>query len=111
MGLSGMGDLVVACFSRYSRNRRVGERLARGESLSRIIDSMGTTAEGVPTTQMSSCPPNADAVEYASAWELAAKTKIETPIIHSVYSILYEKLPPTEAVNRLLSRDLRPEAD
>jgi glycerol-3-phosphate dehydrogenase (NAD(P)+) len=96
-GLSGMGDLVVTCFSRYSRNRRVGERLARGESLSRIIDSMGTTAEGVPTTQ--------------SAWELAAKTKVETPIIHSVYSILYEKLPPTEAVNRLLSRDLRAEAD
>ena len=96
-GLSGMGDLVVTCFSRYSRNRRVGERLARGESLSRIIDSMGTTAEGVPTTQ--------------SAWELAAKTKVETPIIQAVYSILYEKLPPTEAVNRLLSRDLRPEAD
>jgi len=96
-GLSGMGDLVVTCFSRYSRNRRVGERLARGESLSRIIDSMGTTAEGVPTTQ--------------SAWELAAKTNVETPIIHSVYSILYEKLPPTEAVNRLLSRGLRPEAD
>ncbi|MBV8215337.1 MAG: NAD(P)-dependent glycerol-3-phosphate dehydrogenase [Verrucomicrobia bacterium] len=96
-GLSGMGDLVVTCFSRYSRNRRVGERLARGESLSRIIDSMGTTAEGVPTTQ--------------SAWELAAKTDVETPIIHSVYSILYEKLPPSEAVNRLLTRGLRPEAD
>jgi glycerol-3-phosphate dehydrogenase (NAD(P)+) len=42
---------------------------------------------------------------------VAAKVKVETPIIHSVYSILYEKLPPTEAVNRLLSRDLRPEAD
>jgi glycerol-3-phosphate dehydrogenase (NAD(P)+) len=96
-GLSGMGDLVVTCFSRYSRNRRVGERLARGESLSRIVDSMGTTAEGVPTSR--------------SAWELATQTKVETPIIHSVYSILYEKLPPTEAVNRLLSRDLRPEAD
>ena len=49
---------------------------------------MGTTAEGVPTTQ--------------SAWELAAKTKVEAPIIHSVYSMIYEKLPPTEAVNRLL---------
>jgi glycerol-3-phosphate dehydrogenase (NAD(P)+) len=96
-GLSGMGDLVVTCFSRHSRNRRVGERLARGESLSRIIESMGTTAEGVPTTQ--------------SAWELAAQTKVETPIIHAVYSILYEKLPPAKAVNRLLSRGLRPEAD
>jgi glycerol-3-phosphate dehydrogenase (NAD(P)+) len=96
-GLSGMGDLVVTCFSRYSRNRRVGERLARGESLTRIIESMGTTAEGVPTTR--------------SAWELAGRAKAETPIIHAVYSILHEKLPPTEAVNLLLSRDLRPEVD
>lgn len=96
-GLSGMGDLVVTCFSRYSRNRRVGERLARGESLTRIIESMGTTAEGVPTTR--------------SAWELAARAKVEAPIIQAVYSILYDKLPPTEAMNRLLSRGLRPEAD
>jgi glycerol-3-phosphate dehydrogenase (NAD(P)+) len=96
-GLSGMGDLVVTCFSRHSRNRRAGERLSRGESLTRIIESMGTTAEGIPTTQ--------------SAWELAAKAKVETPIIQAVYSILYERLPPTQAVNRLLSRDLRPEAD
>jgi glycerol-3-phosphate dehydrogenase (NAD(P)+) len=96
-GLSGMGDLVVTCFSRHSRNRRVGERLARGESLSRIIESMGTTAEGVPTTQ--------------SAWELAAQTKVETPIIQVIYSILYEKLRPAEAVNHLLSRDLKAEVD
>jgi glycerol-3-phosphate dehydrogenase (NAD(P)+) len=54
-------------------------------------------AEGVPTTQ--------------SGWELAAKTKVETPIMHSIYSILYEKLPPADAVNRLLTRGLRPEAD
>ncbi len=96
-GLSGMGDLVVTCFSRYSRNRRVGERLARGESLTRIIESMGTTAEGVPTTR--------------SAWELAARAKVDAPIIQAVYSILYDRLPPTEAMNRLLSRGLRPEAD
>jgi glycerol-3-phosphate dehydrogenase (NAD(P)+) len=95
-GLSGVGDLVVTCFSRYSRNRRVGERLARGESLTRIIESMGTTAEGVPTTR--------------SAWELAARAKVDAPIIQAVYSILYDKLSPTEAMNRLLSRDLRPEA-
>ena len=96
-GLSGMGDLVVTCFSRHSRNRRVGERLARGESLTRIIESMGTTAEGVPTTR--------------SAWELARQAKVDTPIIDAVYSILHERLPPGEAVNLLLSRDLRPEID
>jgi glycerol-3-phosphate dehydrogenase (NAD(P)+) len=96
-GLSGMGDLVVTCFSRHSRNRRVGERLARGESLARITESMGTTAEGIPTTQ--------------SAWELGVEAKVEMPIIQAIYSILYERLPPTQAVDRLLSRDLRPEAD
>src|SRR5260370_26336973 len=48
-GLSGMGDLVVTCFSRYSRNRIVGERLARGGSLTQITESSGTTPGGGPT--------------------------------------------------------------
>jgi glycerol-3-phosphate dehydrogenase (NAD(P)+) len=62
------------------------------------VGGWGTAlAEGVPTTQ--------------SGWELAAKAKVETPIMHSIYSILYEKLPPADAVNRLLTRGLRPEAD
>jgi glycerol-3-phosphate dehydrogenase (NAD(P)+) len=58
---------------------------------------MGTTAEGVPNTQ--------------SARELATNAKIESPIIQAIYSILYEGLPPGEALNRLLSRGLKPEAD
>jgi glycerol-3-phosphate dehydrogenase (NAD(P)+) len=96
-GLSGVGDLVVTCFGRHSRNRRVGERLGRGETLGQIQHSMQMVAEGVPTTK--------------SARECALKLEVKTPIIDEVYSILYENAPPSEAIERLLKRELRPEED
>jgi len=88
---------MVTCFGRHSRNRRVGERLGRGETLDQILQSMQMVAEGIPTTR--------------SAWECAQKLEITTPIIDEVYSILYENVPPSEAIERLLKRDLRPEED
>jgi glycerol-3-phosphate dehydrogenase (NAD(P)+) len=96
-GLSGMGDLVGTCFSQHSRNRRVGERLARGEPLNQIVESMGTVAEGIPTAR--------------SAIHLCKRLGLETPIITEVHSILYQSIPPAEAMQRLLSRELRPEED
>ena len=66
-GLSGIGDLMVTCFSRHSRNRAVGERLGKGERLADIIASMNMVAEGVPTTY--------------SAYECARRSGVETPII------------------------------
>jgi len=96
-GLSGMGDLVGTCFSRHSRNRRVGERLARGEPLNQIVESMGTVAEGIPTAR--------------SAIQLCERLSIETPIISEVHSILHQSTPPAETMQRLLARDLRPEED
>jgi glycerol-3-phosphate dehydrogenase (NAD(P)+) len=96
-GLSGVGDLVVTCFGRHSRNRMVGERLGRGETLKQIQESMQMVAEGVPTTK--------------SARECAQKLRIKTPIIDEVYSILYEKIHPSAAIERLLGRELRPEED
>jgi glycerol-3-phosphate dehydrogenase (NAD(P)+) len=96
-GLSGVGDLVGTSFSRHSRNRRVGERLARGEPLDHINESMGTVAEGIPTTR--------------SAIQFGEKLAVEIPIIREVYSILYGSTPPAEAMQRLLARDLRPEED
>lgn len=51
-GLSGMGDLVVTCTSRHSRNRSVGERLGRGERLADIMGSMKMVAEGVWNAQV-----------------------------------------------------------
>jgi glycerol-3-phosphate dehydrogenase (NAD(P)+) len=97
LGLSGAGDLIVTCFSQHSRNRRVGERLGRGESLAAITASMTMVAEGIPTT--------------TSASECAARLQIETPIIDQVRAILGGKKPPLHAMRELLGRDPKPEAE
>ena len=73
-GLSGMGDLTVSCFSQQSRNRTLGERIARGEPLENVLAS--ATAEGYPTAR--------------SAKALAARLGVPTPIIDEVHAMLYE---------------------
>lgn len=94
-GLSGIGDLMVTCFSKHSRNRLVGERLARGESIGAISASMRMVAEGVPTTY--------------SAFECARRLGIETPIIDQIKLLLDGALSPKEALGALLARDPRAE--
>lgn len=94
-GLSGIGDLMVTCFSKHSRNRSVGERLGKGESLGHIVSSTSMVAEGVPTTY--------------SAHECARKLGVETPIIDSVRLILDGTFSPAEAMSALLSRDPKSE--
>jgi len=94
-GLSGMGDLMVTCFSRHSRNRAVGERLGRGERLEAIADSMQMIAEGVPTT--------------ASAYECARRFGLQTPIIDAVYGLIYEGKSPKEVLLEILSREPKAE--
>lgn len=94
-GLSGAGDLMVTCYSDQSRNRTVGKRLGRGESLTQITASMKMVAEGIPTTR--------------SAYECARKLNIDTPIIDQVYAMLYEAKTPTQALEELLRRDQKAE--
>ena len=94
-GLSGVGDLIATCFSLHSRNRRVGERLGRGESLGQITSAMQMVAEGVPTTK--------------GAYECARKLDIETPIIDQVYAVLYEGKAPAQGLQELLQRDQKAE--
>jgi glycerol-3-phosphate dehydrogenase (NAD(P)+) len=96
-GLSGAGDLIVTCFSRHSRNRRVGERIGRGEHLIKIQSSMRMVAEGVPTAR--------------SVKECATRLGVMIPIINEVNSILYENALPASAMERLISRAFRPEED
>ena len=96
-GLSGMGDLVVTCFSRHSRNRAVGERLGRGESIRQILDSMEQVAEGVWTC--------------STARAVAAQLNISVPITDEVYGVIYEGKDPRAAVQALMTRDPRPERD
>ena len=96
-GLSGVGDLMVTCFSRYSRNRKVGERLGRGESPAEIQASMKMVAEGVPTT--------------LGAWQCAERNGIEAPITRQIHSVLYNGKPPHEAMWELLGRPPKAESD
>jgi glycerol-3-phosphate dehydrogenase (NAD(P)+) len=94
-GLSGAGDLIATCFSQLSRNRRVGERLGRGETLEQIVASTQTVAEGIPTAK--------------SAFECARRLQIETPIIDQIYSVVHEGKPPADAMQALLARDQKAE--
>lgn len=94
-GLSGVGDLIVTCYSERSRNHTVGERLGRGESLDQVKASMKMVAEGIPTTR--------------SAWECARRLNVSTPITNAVYAVLYEKKQPLVALEELLGREPKPE--
>jgi glycerol-3-phosphate dehydrogenase (NAD(P)+) len=94
-GLSGAGDLIATCFSRHSRNRRVGEQLGRGQTLQQITSGMQMVAEGIPTTK--------------GAYECARRLNIDTPIVDQVYALLYEGKAPVQAMQELLERDQKAE--
>jgi len=96
-GLSGVGDLIVTCFSEHSRNHRVGLALGKGQTLEEAVASLGMVAEGVPNT--------------LSIHDAARKAGVRTPIIDAVYGILYKGKPAAKAMHELLTRDPRPEAD
>jgi glycerol-3-phosphate dehydrogenase (NAD(P)+) len=94
-GLSGLGDLTVTCFSELSRNRGFGERLGRGESVEKVLATTSNVAEGHPTAR--------------SAFQLARKLNVETPIIDEVFAMLYEGKHIGDALRDLMSRDPKPE--
>jgi glycerol-3-phosphate dehydrogenase (NAD(P)+) len=95
-GLSGIGDLIVTCTSKHSRNRRVGEELGKGKSMDDILKDMGhSVAEGVKTTE--------------SAWKLAREHNVVTPIIDETYAVLYQNADPRKALLRLMTRDAKEE--
>ena len=94
-GLSGVGDLVVTCYSERSRNHTVGKRLGRGEPLHEITASTRMVAEGISNAR--------------SACECARRLKIDTPIIEQVYAMLYEQKPPLAALKELLGREQKAE--
>lgn len=94
-GLSGLGDLMVTCFSKLSRNRAFGERCGRGENPADVAASMDAIAEGYPTAR--------------SAYQLARRHDVTTPIIAEVYAMLYEGKDVRRGVRDLMSRDLKAE--
>lgn len=94
-GLSGLGDLMVTCFSKHSRNRAFGERCGRGEKPADVAASMDAIAEGYPTAR--------------SAYKLARRHDVTTPIIDEVFAMLYDGKDVRQGVRDLMSRDLKAE--
>ena len=94
-GLAGMGDMIVTCISKYSRNRRVGKELGKGRRIDDVIAEMNMVAEGVKTSK-----PILELGREADAW---------MPITEGVVSVLYEGKTPDEMVTDILSRAPVPE--
>ena len=94
-GLSGIGDLIVTCASKHSRNRHVGECLGRGQKLKQILDEMTMVAEGVPTVK--------------AVYEQAKAKNISMPILEATYNILYKDADATSMVTELMERTLKEE--
>lgn len=96
-GLAGMGDLVLTCTGSLSRNRQVGLEIGRGAILPEVLSGRETVAEGVITTE--------------SAKELADARGVEMPIVQAVHRVLFEHQPARQALEALMSRELRGERD
>jgi len=94
-GLSGLGDLMVTCFSKLSRNRGFGERLGKGEKAEAIVANMTAVAEGYPTAR--------------AARELARQRNVITPVIDEVYAVLYESKDARQALQDLTTRESKAE--
>ena len=94
-GLAGIGDLVLTCTGKLSRNRYVGFKIGEGKSLEEIVSAMKMVAEGITTT--------------LSVHQLARREKTEMPICEQVYQVLYRKKEPRAALQDLMSRKLKKE--
>ncbi|MGQ9671687.1 MAG: NAD(P)H-dependent glycerol-3-phosphate dehydrogenase [Candidatus Aminicenantales bacterium] len=94
-GLAGMGDLVLTCTAKLSRNYHVGYELGKGRRLSEILASTRMVAEGVPTA--------------ISVRQLASREGVEMPISAEVYRVLHENKSPRESLKDLMARELKVE--
>lgn len=94
-GLAGMGDLVLTCTGPLSRNRTVGERLGKGESLADVTRDMSAVAEGIETAH--------------AVVELAEQQGVDMPIAREVSAILRGERKPLDAVRNLMVREPRSE--
>jgi len=96
-GLSGLGDLTTTCVSQYSRNRWLGEEIAKGKSLKEILKETDMVVEGVVTAR--------------SAFDLAKKYNVDMPITCEIYKVLYENKDPKKAVHDLMTRSPKIEGE
>lgn len=90
-GLTGLGDLIVTCDSKHSRNRRCGILIGEGMKVSEAIEEVGMVVEGITTTE--------------ATYELACKLNVEMPITEAIYKVIEGKINALEAVDILMGRD------
>ena len=91
-GLSGMGDLIVTCASKHSRNRRAGVLIGKGYTLDEAIQEVNMVVEG--------------AVSAKAAYALTQKYNVDAPIIEAVNKVLFEGMEPLDAMKNLMKRRL-----
>lgn len=94
-GLAGLGDLSTTCISPVSRNRTLGEKIAKGQKLEDIVNSTSSIIEGATTAE--------------AVYQLSKKYKVDMPIASAVYRILYEGLDPMEALREMMEREKKAE--
>lgn len=94
-GLAGLGDLITTAMSRHSRNRHVGEGIGQGRPLAVVLGEMVMVAEGVTTAR--------------AARDLGRAHDVELPITEQVCAMLFEDRSPREALQSLMTRDLKSE--
>ncbi|MCF7923599.1 MAG: NAD(P)-dependent glycerol-3-phosphate dehydrogenase [Candidatus Izimaplasma sp.] len=94
-GLVGIGDLIVTCMSKFSRNYSAGLMIGEGDNLKTSLSKMTMVVEGVKTCK--------------TAYFLAKELKIQTPIINAVYNVLFNEIEPEIEIAKLMARDLKSE--
>lgn len=94
-GLAGVGDLVTTCISPHGRNRSAGERIGAGVPVAEVIAGTPSVIEGIPSTR--------------SVMALARREGVEMPITQAVGRVLFDGVPPAEAVRGLMTRELKSE--
>jgi glycerol-3-phosphate dehydrogenase (NAD(P)+) len=94
-GLTGIGDLIVTCTSKHSRNWNAGYLIGQGLTKDEAIKKIGMVVEGIPTT-------------YA-AYELSNKLNVDMPIVDAMYDVLENNADVKETVNKLMLRDKKEE--
>lgn len=90
-GLSGVGDLIVTCTSKHSRNRKAGMLIGSGKNLEETLEEVQMVVEGIVATEV--------------AYKLSESVGVEMPITKAIYSILYNGISAKDAVEELMARD------
>jgi len=96
-GLSGLGDLIVTCMSKYSRNRAFGEKIANGLSMEQAMNEIGMVVEGISTCK--------------AAYTMSEREGIDMPITSKIYEILFHGKSPEAGITELMTRPAKSELE